>query len=64
MRYLKKDERVRLTTKALKRGLQGRAPTIYGIVTSDQTWPNWLNVRRDGIKVGTRYASSFWERVR
>ena len=64
MAYFKKGERVRLTTNALKRGLQGRAPTIYGIVTSDQTWPSWLNVRRDGIKTGARYASSFWTLVR
>jgi len=61
LHLFKKGERVRMTTDALESGLQGQSPTSSGTVTKDQSWPDYVNVRRDGMKQSERYWVGFWE---
>lgn len=57
----RKGQRVRLTEKGVRAGLQGRSKSRLGVVTSVRA--GWLAVRRDGIKQAECYADDFWEAV-
>lgn len=56
-----KNQRVRMSAKALRQGLQGRQNKSTGIVVSASTPRGLIRVLVDGRKSVETYHPSFWE---
>jgi len=61
MKPFQKGDRVTLTLAGIEAGRGGRAGIVTGLVTRQQTHPDYCNVRKDGSIRGVSYARRFWK---